>query len=72
MVKETVEDNRVKVSLCQKCGGWVRLLALGLAPKRDLNEMGREAAKYDLTISTWEYDEYQKKIKTMKMCGCTE
>lgn len=71
-MKTAMQDEQlVKASNCQKCGGWVRVAALEYfkTNTKARNEFLKEVAKHNLSVNELPYDEWlnQKKIR----CNCS-
>lgn len=68
--KENIPDDlvNVKMSMCNKCGGIVRVAVEHMMTRSSKNEFAKEVFEYDLNVKTISLLEYREKIKTAEWC----
>ena len=62
------EDVIVKMSVCQKCEGWVTVSVKHMMDAKSKNSFAKEAMEYNLKIQEIPLLEYRK--STISMCEC--
>lgn len=66
----TTEEKILKVSICQKCNGWVRAMSFDYFKEsiKARNEFMREVGKYNLSVQEIKLEEWQKSL--IEKCEC--
>ncbi len=54
------EDVKIKMSVCQKCNGIIRVAVAHQMTTKSKNDFAKEAMKYDLAIKTISLFEYRQ------------
>lgn len=71
VIKEE-EVKKVKVSVCQVCGGWIRVCILPYfkSNTKARNEFMKEVAKYNLAVREMSLSEWKE--SKIEICNCFE
>lgn len=62
------EEVNVKLSICGKCNGIVRIAVEHIMDRKSKNEFAKEVIKYNLSVKQQPLLEYRK--ANAKLCGC--
>lgn len=65
---EKTKEPQVKVSICPKCKGWVRVGAWDRMNRKLRSEFSLEAIEHNLSVKSLSLSKYQK--IDLKMCSC--
>ena len=70
MNKEKLPDEQVnvKLSICGKCDGIVRVAVLHMMDRKSKNDFAKEVMEYNLSVKEQPLLEYRK--ANAKWCGC--
>jgi hypothetical protein len=68
MEKKPDEEVNVKLSICGKCNGIVRVAVEHMMKTKDRNEFGKEVVDFNLSVKEQPLLEYRKTLA--KWCEC--